>query len=51
MAVRILFVGEIVGKAGVYCIKTLLSQLRAERGIDFVIADGDGTTGGFGIGK
>jgi calcineurin-like phosphoesterase len=49
--VRILFSGEIVGKAGVYCIKRLLKDLRKEFEIDFVIANGDGATGGFGIGK
>lgn len=48
---RVLFIGEIVGKAGVYCIKTLLSDLRGELGLDFVIANGDGATGGFGLGK
>jgi len=49
--IRILYIGEIVGKAGVYCIKTLLPQLKEELGLDFVIANGEGTTGGFGIGK
>ncbi|MFW5686488.1 MAG: TIGR00282 family metallophosphoesterase [Spirochaetota bacterium] len=48
---RVLFIGEIVGKAGVYVVKTLLSGLRQELNADFVIANGDGATGGFGIGK
>ncbi len=48
---RILFIGEIVGKAGIFCVKSLLPRLRAERKIDFVIADAEGTTGGFGLGK
>lgn len=48
---RVLYIAEIVGKPGVYCVKTVLSRLRKERGIDFVIANGDGATGGFGIGK
>lgn len=48
---RILFLAEIVGRAGVYCVKSLLSQVRADRAVDFVIANGDGTTGGFGLGK
>jgi 2',3'-cyclic-nucleotide 2'-phosphodiesterase len=48
---RILFIGEIVGKAGIYCIKKLLSRIKDEYGIDFVIAAGEGATGGFGIGK
>ncbi|MFP4562009.1 MAG: YmdB family metallophosphoesterase [Spirochaetia bacterium] len=50
-SVRILFLGEIVGKAGVYCVKNLLSTIKEDKNIDFVIADGEGATGGFGIGK
>jgi metallophosphoesterase (TIGR00282 family) len=48
---RILFIGEIVGKSGVWCLKELLPKIKEERSIDFVIADGEGATGGFGIGK
>ena len=48
---RILYIGEIVGSSGVFCVKSQLAELRAERKIDFVIASGDGATGGFGIGK
>lgn len=48
---RILVVAEIVGKAGVFCIKTLLSGLRRELEVDLVVANADGTTGGFGLGK
>jgi len=50
-SLKVLFIGEIVGKHGVFCIKTLLPKIKKEKGIDFVIANGDGTTGGFGIGK
>jgi hypothetical protein len=46
-----LYLGEIVGKAGVYCVKTVLPEIKQELGVDFVIANGEGTTGGFGIGK
>jgi hypothetical protein len=49
--VRVLYIGEIVGSAGVYCIKSQLSSLRQELAVDFVVACGDGATGGFGIGK
>jgi metallophosphoesterase (TIGR00282 family) len=49
--VRILFVGEIVGKSGVWVAKELLAKIRQEHAIDFVIANGEGATGGFGIGK
>ncbi len=50
-SLRILFIGEIVGKSGVWCLKELLPKIKEERSIDFVIADGEGATGGFGIGK
>lgn len=46
-----LFIGEIVGKAGVFCVKNLLPSLKRERNIDFVIANAEGATGGFGLGK
>jgi hypothetical protein len=51
VAIRVLFVGEVVGKAGVYCIKNLIPKLRTTYDLDFVVANGDGATGGFGIGK
>ena len=51
MSVRVAFLGEIVGKAGVFCVKKLLPGLIKERSIDFVIANGEGATGGFGLGK
>ena len=46
---KVLYIGEIVSSSGVYCVKTLLPTLKEE--VDFVIANGDGATGGFGIGK
>lgn len=49
--VRVLFIGEIVGKAGIYCVKKLLPRIKEEHQIDFIIANGEGATGGFGIGK
>jgi 2',3'-cyclic-nucleotide 2'-phosphodiesterase len=51
MSTRIAFLGEIVGKAGVYCVKQLLPGLVADQKIDFVIASAEGATGGFGLGK
>ncbi len=51
MSVRIFCMGEIVGKAGVFCVKSLLADFKTEKKIDFVVANGEGTTGGFGIGK
>lgn len=51
MPLRVLFLGEIVSKPGIYCIKTNLQKLRGQYKPDLVIANGDGATGGFGIGK
>lgn len=48
---KIIFISEIVGKGGLYCIKKTLPALREEHKPDLVIANGNGVTGGFGIGK
>ena len=48
---KILFIGEIVGKSGVFCVKKLLPKIKKEYNIDFVIANGEGATGGYGLGK
>ncbi len=48
---RILYLGEIVGKAGVYCVKSALDDVKDEFRADLAIANVDGATGGFGIGK
>jgi metallophosphoesterase (TIGR00282 family) len=50
-SLKILFIGEIVGSSGVFCVKSLLPQIKEQKDIDFVIANGEGATGGFGIGK
>ncbi|MDR2631148.1 MAG: YmdB family metallophosphoesterase [Spirochaetaceae bacterium] len=47
----ILYVAEIVGKVGVYAFKTGLADLKKQYSIDFVIACGDGATGGSGLGR
>ncbi|MBN2050149.1 MAG: YmdB family metallophosphoesterase [Spirochaetales bacterium] len=51
MGVRILCIGEIVGSTGIYTVKALLARVKKEQNIDFVLANGEGATGGFGIGK
>jgi metallophosphoesterase (TIGR00282 family) len=48
--VRLLYVAEIVGKAGIYCFKKTIADLRKTKKIDFVIAGCDGATGGNGLG-
>jgi metallophosphoesterase (TIGR00282 family) len=51
MTLRVLYVAEIVGKAGVFAVKRVLPRLRRERDIHFVVAGGDAVTGGAGLGK
>ncbi|MCP4485812.1 MAG: YmdB family metallophosphoesterase, partial [Gammaproteobacteria bacterium] len=48
---KILFIGEIVGKAGVFTVKHTIQKIKEEYKIDFTIANANGVTGGFGIGK
>jgi len=50
-ALRVLYVAEVVGKAGVFVLKTMLSQIKKDHHVDFTIGNGDGVTGGFGLGK
>lgn len=50
MSKKILYIAEIVTKVGVYCIKKQLQKLKTELNIDFIIANADGATGGFGLG-
>ena len=49
--IRILYIAEIVGSSGVFTVKSTLPQLREELGPDLVMANVDGATGGFGIGR
>ena len=46
---RILMIGDVVGKPGRRAVKQLLPSLRLEHGIDFVIANGENIAGGFGL--
>ena len=46
---RILFIGDIVGRPGRSIIIDKLSEIRKERGIDFVIANAENASGGTGI--
>ena len=47
----VLFVADVVGKPGVFCVKSLLGNLRHTHQVDLTIANCDGATGGFGLGK
>ncbi len=46
---RILMVGDVIGKPGRRAVKGLVPALRQEHSIDLVIANGENTAGGFGI--
>lgn len=48
-AVRILFIGDVVGQPGRNAVKTLLPALRERHSVDFVIANGENSAGGSGI--
>jgi metallophosphoesterase (TIGR00282 family) len=48
---KILYIAEIVGKAGMYALKKGLVALKKRHTFDFVIACADGATGGNGLGR
>jgi metallophosphoesterase (TIGR00282 family) len=48
---KVLYVAEIVGKAGVYAFKKTLPELKTRYPADFIIACADGATGGNGLGR
>ena len=48
---NILYIAEIVGKAGVYALKKCLPELKKEKKCDFIIACADSATGGNGLGR
>lgn len=48
---NILFIGDIVGRAGRRAVRIFLKQLIEEKNIDLVIANGENSAGGFGITK
>lgn len=48
---KILYIAELVGKAGIYALKKGLPELKKQKAPDFVIACADGATGGNGLGR
>lgn len=46
---KLLFIGDIVGRPGRDAVKTLLPKLRERHALDFVIANGENSAGGSGI--
>lgn len=49
--IRVLFLGEIVGRCGIATLKNGLTQIKTKYNIDYTIANAEGTTNGFGLGK
>jgi 2',3'-cyclic-nucleotide 2'-phosphodiesterase len=47
--VKILFIGDVVGRPGRHAVQTLLPKLRQQHALDFVIANGENSAGGSGI--
>ena len=48
-SVRLLFIGDIVGKPGRRAVRYFLPRLRKSLGVDFVVANGENMAGGSGI--
>jgi metallophosphoesterase (TIGR00282 family) len=48
-AVRILMIGDLIGKPGRLAVEQVLPEIRDERGIDFVTANGENVAGGMGL--
>ena len=46
---RILMIGDVIGKPGRRAVQSIVPSLRQEHGIDLVIANGENTAGGFGL--
>ncbi len=49
VVVRILFIGDIIGKPGRQAVSRLLPGLRHEYDVDLVVANGENAAGGFGL--
>ena len=46
MDIRVLYIAEIVGKAGIQCVKQLLPEIKSRHSIDFVIGNINGACDG-----
>lgn len=47
--IKLLFIGDIIGRPGRRAVASLLPGLKAEHGLDLVIANGENSAGGFGV--
>lgn len=48
-ALRVLMIGDMIGKPGRLTVEQIVPSLREERGIDFVTANGENVAGGMGL--
>lgn len=48
---RVLFIGDVVGKPGRECLKKMIPGLKSKYELDFIIANGENLAGGLGITK
>src|SRR5262245_41151396 len=48
-AVKLLFIGDVVGRPGRRAVQVLVPKLRERHGIRFVVANGENSAGGSGI--
>lgn len=46
---RVLFLGDVIGRAGRSAVATMLPELRTKYALDFVVVNADNAAGGFGI--
>ncbi len=46
---RILMIGDVIGRPGRHAVKSLVPSLRREHAIDLVVANGENAAGGFGL--
>ena len=51
VGIRILYIGEIIGRVGIFAVKKMLTGLKKDYQVDLVVACANGATGGSGIGK
>ena len=49
--INVLFLGEIVGRCGIACLKSGLLEVKRKYNVDYTVINGDGMTNGFGLGK
>ena len=51
MAFTLLFLGEIVGKPGIFAVKSALQSIKEQYKVSMVIGNADGATHGYGLGR